>query len=106
MPTRLVMSFSAEAISSAWARLSSAHGPAISANGRSLPKRALPTATTGDLLGVASIAADHGGRGPPGQPWFTQARQMPALRRAQPPGRPPHDPYASYAGPRRPRAPR
>ena len=41
------ISFSAAAISSACARLSSWHGPAISASGSALPKRTLPTVTTG-----------------------------------------------------------
>src|SRR5215471_8304006 len=47
MPILLVISFSAEAISSACARLSSAQGPAISAIGRVLPKDARPTLTIG-----------------------------------------------------------
>src|SRR5712672_1036496 len=46
MPTRAAISLRALAISSACARLSSAHGPAISASGSRLPKRTLPTATT------------------------------------------------------------
>ncbi len=41
------ISFRAAAISSAWARLSSWHGPAMRASGSLLPKRAAPTATTG-----------------------------------------------------------
>ena len=53
------ISFSASAVSSACARLSSAQGPAISASGKSLPKRAAPTATTG--LGVGFMAAVMGG---------------------------------------------
>src|SRR5712675_407049 len=46
MPTRAAISLRALAISSACARLSSAHGPAISASGSRLPKRTAPTATT------------------------------------------------------------
>ena len=46
MPAAPAISFSADAISSACARLSSAHGPAISASGSALPKRTLPIATT------------------------------------------------------------
>src|SRR5262249_54961052 len=49
----------AEAIWSAWSRLSSAHGPAISASGSPLPKRVLPTATIGLGAGSAFIAGDH-----------------------------------------------
>src|ERR1700728_2553708 len=69
MPSRAVMSLSAAAISKACARLSSAHGPAIRANGRLLPKRTLPTATTAfgsAFFGV--IAGDHEGRSGSGQP--------------------------------------
>src|SRR5258708_32016311 len=69
MPSRAVMSLSAAAISKACARLSSAHGPAIRASGRSLPKRTLPTATTAfgsAFFGV--IAGDHEGHGGSGQP--------------------------------------
>ncbi len=47
MPARAAISFSAEAISSACARLSSWHGPAISASGNALPKRTFPTLTIG-----------------------------------------------------------
>src|SRR5262249_2362362 len=50
---------SAEAISSAWSRLSSAHGPAISASGSPLPKRVLPMATIGLGAGSTFIAGDH-----------------------------------------------
>src|SRR5450631_4384478 len=54
MPSRAAISLSAAAISRAWPRLSSAHGPAISANGRSLPKRTAPAATTEFGEGVSS----------------------------------------------------
>src|SRR5580700_259560 len=63
------MSLSAAAMSNACARLSSAHGPAIKASGRLLPKRTLPTATTAfgsAFFGV--IAGDHEGHGGSGQP--------------------------------------
>jgi hypothetical protein len=40
-----VISFSAAAISKACARLSSAHGPAITASGSVLPNFAVPTVT-------------------------------------------------------------
>src|SRR6516164_214347 len=64
------MSLSAQAISKAWSRLSSAQGPAISASGSLLPNRMPPTATTG--LGAGSqqtfMAADHATRPPSGQP--------------------------------------
>src|SRR5258708_1647257 len=69
MLSRAVMSLSAAAMSKAWARLSSAHGPAIRASGKLLPKRTLPTATTGfgsALMGF--IADDHEGHGGSGQP--------------------------------------
>src|ERR1700722_12171054 len=68
MPSLAVSSLSAPAISNAWPRLSSTHGPAMSASGNSLPKRALPTATT--TLGFTSIsvlAGDHEGGSEPGQ---------------------------------------
>src|SRR5689334_5081970 len=51
-PSFDVISLSAAAISSAWARLSSAHGPAISARGNALPRRMLPIVTIG--LGAGS----------------------------------------------------
>src|SRR6185436_4360423 len=66
MPSLPVISLSAEAISSACARLSSAQGPAIRANGRSLPKRTLPTATVAlgfgstRMVTTAPCAAHHG----------------------------------------------
>src|ERR1044072_1193879 len=71
MPSRPAISFKADAISSACARLSSWHGPAISANGSALPKRALPIVTTGlgpDMArpcaaaGRRSTAQDHAPR--------------------------------------------
>src|SRR5205809_7203786 len=55
MPTLAVISFSADAISSAWSRLSSAHGPAMSASGSELPKRVLPTVTTAAAGGSTFI---------------------------------------------------
>src|SRR5262245_52365911 len=45
MPSFAVISASARLVSSACARLSSAHGPAMSASGRSLPMATLPTVT-------------------------------------------------------------
>src|ERR1700754_3179844 len=45
MPSFLVSPDSASAISSAWARLSIAHGPAIITNGRSLANVTGPTLT-------------------------------------------------------------
>src|SRR5580704_3426847 len=81
MPSRAVMSLSAPATSKACARLSSAHGPAIRASGRLLPKRTLPTATTGfgsALMGF--IASDHEGHGRSGQPVSLHRRK---LRRPQ-----------------------
>src|ERR1700691_5729369 len=69
MPSRLVRSCNAPAMSSACARLSRAHGPPISASGNLLPKRTLPTATTGlgfALIGI--LAADHDSRARRGQP--------------------------------------
>src|SRR5688500_16185383 len=47
MPSLAEMSFSAVAISNACARLSSAHGPAITANGSALPNLTEPAVTTG-----------------------------------------------------------
>src|SRR5258706_3038402 len=49
------LSLSATAISSAWPRLSSMQGPAISASGRRLPKRTAPAATIG--LGGTAVGA-------------------------------------------------
>src|ERR1700730_1870383 len=69
MPSRAVMSLRAVAISSACARLSSAHGPAIKASGSLLPKRTLPTATVEFGFAVINVLADdHEGGGEPGQP--------------------------------------
>ena len=45
--TLAAISLSAVAISSAWARLSNAHGPAMSASGNALPKVAAPILTVG-----------------------------------------------------------
>src|SRR4051812_26218207 len=47
MPTRAATSFSADAISSACARLSSWQGPAINVNGKALPNLAEPALTIG-----------------------------------------------------------
>src|SRR5580704_9749441 len=69
MLSRAAISLSAAAMSKAWARLSSTHGPAISASGRLLPKRTFPTATTAfgsAFFGV--IAGDHEGHAGSGQP--------------------------------------
>src|ERR1051326_8458778 len=47
-------------MSNAWARPSSAHGPAIKASGNALPKRTLPTATAGFGFAVmVTLAGDH-----------------------------------------------
>src|SRR3984885_15914188 len=69
MLSRAAISLSAAAMSKACARLSSAHGPAIRASGRLLPKRTLPTVTM--AFGSAFfdvIARDHEGHGGSGQP--------------------------------------
>src|SRR5580693_9036926 len=69
MPSRAATSFSAPAMSKACARLSSTHGPAIRASGRSLPKRTLPMLTTAfGAVGCGFMAGDHEGQGGPGQP--------------------------------------
>src|ERR1700722_1011426 len=69
MPSRAAISFSAPAMSNACARLSSAHGPAISANGSLLPKRTLPTVTIGlGLVVISVLAGDHHRRAASGQP--------------------------------------
>src|SRR5450631_2443011 len=75
MPTfrRAAISFSAEATSSAWARLSSWHGPAIIEIGRSLPNLTDPAATTGaaerlTLKALSFFRRDHAGRQQSDQP--------------------------------------
>jgi len=63
------MSFNADAISKACARLSNAHGPAIKASGSALPNLTSPTATV--VFGFAVIrtrAGNHETRNEPGQP--------------------------------------
>src|SRR6266478_8818935 len=55
MPRLPAISLSAPAVSSAWSRLSSTQGPAISASGRRLPKRTAPAATVG--LGGTAVGA-------------------------------------------------
>src|SRR5262249_614610 len=67
MPSLPAISLSAAAISSAWSRLSSAQGPAISASGSALPKRVAPTATT--ALGAGSTAMFILGGPCAGTPW-------------------------------------
>src|SRR5882757_5017402 len=75
MPTfrRAAISFSAPATSSACARLSSWHGPAMIEIGRSLPNLTDPAATT-DAAEVFAFKAlsffrrDHAGRRRPDQP--------------------------------------
>src|SRR3954463_8360344 len=65
MFNRTAISFSACATSSAWARLSSWHGPAITEIGKALPKRTWPRATTGaavDAVKAVSLRGDHDGR--------------------------------------------
>src|SRR6516225_8267430 len=49
-------------MSKACARLSSTHGPAMSASGSALPNRALPTVTTELGCAMKSLSADHDGR--------------------------------------------
>src|SRR5690242_15736421 len=60
---RAAISFSAEATSSPWARLSSWHGPAITDSGRLLPNRTEPMVTTGAAelwsLKIWSFDASH-----------------------------------------------
>ena len=68
------ISFSASAVSSACARLSSAQGPAISANGRALPNFALPAETT--ALGAGFMASFMAG------PWDPEARASTGVARA------------------------
>src|SRR5580693_10422061 len=69
MPRRAAISLSAPAMSKAWVRLSSTHGPAISASGKALPNRALPMVTVElGLAAITFIAADHEGRNRLGQP--------------------------------------
>src|ERR1700716_3640987 len=53
MFSRAAISFSAEATSSAWARLSSWHGPAMIEIGNSLPNLTDPAATTGEAAMLA-----------------------------------------------------
>src|SRR5580692_5803900 len=67
MPSCAVTSLSAAAMSKACARLSSAHGPAISASGKALPNRALPIVTV-EFGFIDVLADDHEGGGRPGQP--------------------------------------
>src|SRR5512147_659463 len=55
MPRSRVSSVSALHISNAWARLSSAHGPAISTIGRSLPISSLPIFTWRGLVMTATL---------------------------------------------------
>src|SRR6476646_3528012 len=64
MPTLPAISFSASAVSSACARLSSAQGPAMSASGKALPNRALPIVTAGLCAGfmAAVMAGPWGGK--------------------------------------------
>src|SRR3981189_3324779 len=64
---RAAISFSAEATSSAWARLSSWHGPAMIEIGKSLPNLTDPAATTAaaEMLAfkaLSSLRRDHAGR--------------------------------------------
>src|SRR5262249_37244781 len=59
IPALPAVSLRAEAISNACSRLSRAQGPAISASGRVLPKRAVPIVTIGLGAGSARMACDH-----------------------------------------------
>src|SRR3981189_3370713 len=72
---RAAISFSAEATSSAWARLSSWHGPAMIEIGKSLPNLTDPAATTGaaEMLsfnGTFLFRRDHEGPRPRDQPYL------------------------------------
>src|SRR4030081_1406693 len=73
MPSRAAISLSAEAISSAWARLSSWHGPAMIEIGKSLPNLTDPAATTAAaepslFKALPSVRRDHAGPRRPDQP--------------------------------------
>src|SRR6266849_2234649 len=70
---RVAISFSAEATSSACARLSSWHGPAMIEIGKSLPNLTWPAVTTGDadmlaFKGTFLLRRDHEGPRPTDQP--------------------------------------
>src|SRR5260370_30134948 len=72
---RAAISFRAPATSSAWARLSSWHGPAMIEIGKSLPNLTDPAATTGDadilvFKGTFLFRRDHGGQRPRDQPYL------------------------------------
>src|SRR5258706_13603776 len=71
--SRAAISFSAPATSSAWARLSSWHGPAMIEIGKSLPNLTDPAATTGAaevfaFKALSFLRRDHAGRRRPDQP--------------------------------------
>src|SRR5882672_9949696 len=73
--TRAAISFSADATSSACARLSSWHGPAMIEIGSSLPNLTLPAVTTGEAVVLAFKNAflcrrDHAGQSHRDQPYF------------------------------------
>src|SRR3954454_10225199 len=65
MLSRAAISFNAEATSSACARPSSWHGPAMIEIGKSLPKRTDPAVTTGAAEGLAfnALSLHAGGTG-------------------------------------------
>src|SRR5712675_3104775 len=70
---RAAISFSAPATSSAWARLSNWHGPAMIEIGKSLPNLTWPAVTTGDadilaFKGPFLFRRDHEGPRPRDQP--------------------------------------
>src|SRR6476469_2190000 len=73
MPSRDAISLSAEATSSACARLSSWHGPAMIEIGRSLPNLTDPAETSGAAemalsKALSSVRRDHAGPRRPDQP--------------------------------------
>src|SRR3954462_11821597 len=82
------ISFSAEAISSACARLSIWQGPAVGAGGKALPKRALRTSTVALGRSEASIgrtmAAPGGGVNSGGNSGGQRSSPLDRQRSAQP----------------------
>src|ERR1700686_3324766 len=73
MLSRAAISFSADATSSACARLSSWHGPAMTEIGKSLPNLTGPAATTGaaEVFAFKALSffwPDHAGQRWPDQP--------------------------------------
>src|ERR1700716_3607955 len=84
MFSRAAISFSADATSSACARLSNWHGPAMIEIGSSLPNLTLPAVTTGaaGILGFKNVflcRRDHAGQSHRDQPtfWLSNIRVAP-----------------------------